>query len=67
MIEALRKLGIAENNFNIMSVCVHSVMSELTVTAALQAPLSMKFPRQECCSGLPFPTPRDLPDPRIKP
>ena len=26
-------------------------------TVARQAPLSMEFSRQECCSGLPFPTP----------
>ncbi|ELR60425.1 hypothetical protein M91_18992, partial [Bos mutus] len=32
-----------------------------------QAPLSMGFPRQEYWSGLPFPTPGDLPDPGIKP
>ena len=31
-------------------------------TVALQAPLSMGFPRRECWSGLPFPTPGDLPD-----
>ena len=36
-------------------------------TAALQAPLSMGFHRQEYWSGLPFPTPEDLPDPGIKP
>ena len=30
---------------------------------AHQAPLSMKFPRQEYCSELPFPPPGDLPDP----
>ena len=28
---------------------------------------SMGFPRQECWSGLPFPSPGDLPDPGIKP
>ena len=28
---------------------------------------SMGFPRQEYCSGLPFPPPRDLSDPGIKP
>ena len=33
----------------------------------LQAPLSKEFSRQEYWSGLPFPTPGDLPDPRIKP
>ena len=32
-----------------------------------QAPLSMEFSRQEYCSGLPFPTPGDLPVPRIEP
>ena len=36
-------------------------------TVALQAPLSMGFSRQEYWSGLPFPSPGDLPDPGIKP
>ena len=36
-------------------------------TAAHQAPLSMGFPKQEYWSGLPFSSPRDLPDPGIKP
>ena len=36
-------------------------------TVAHQAPLSMEFSRQEYWSGLPFPTPGDLPDPGIKP
>ena len=27
----------------------------------------MEFPRQEYCSGLPFPSPGDLPNPGIKP
>ena len=31
-------------------------------TIAHQAPLSMGFPRQESWSGLPFPSPGDLPD-----
>ena len=30
------------------------------------APLSMGFPRQEYQSGLPFPPPGALPDPRIE-
>ena len=33
----------------------------------LPAPLSMGFSRQEHWSGLPFPPPRDLPDPGINP
>ena len=36
-------------------------------TVAQQAPLSMGFSRQEYWSGLPFPSPGDLPDPGIKP
>ena len=36
-------------------------------TVACQAPLSMGFPRQDYWSGLPFPSPGDLPDPGIKP
>ena len=34
---------------------------------AYQAPPSTGFSRQECWSGLPFPSPGDLPNPRIKP
>ena len=36
-------------------------------TIADQAPLSMGFPRQDYWSGLPFPSPGDLPDGGIKP
>ena len=36
-------------------------------TVAHQAPLSMRFSRQEYWSGLPFPPPEDLPDPGTKP
>ena len=36
-------------------------------TVAGQAPLSLGFSRQEYWSGLPFPSPGDLPDPGIKP
>ena len=36
-------------------------------TAAQQAPLSMGFPRQEYWNRLPFPSPGDLPYPRIEP
>ena len=36
-------------------------------TVARQAPLSTGFSGQEYRSGLPFPTPRDLPDPEIEP
>ena len=36
-------------------------------TVACQTPLSMGFSRQEYWSGLPFPSPGDLPDPGIEP
>ena len=36
-------------------------------TVACQAPLSMEFSRQEYWSGVPFPSPGDLPDPGIEP
>ena len=48
-----------------MSVCVsHSVMSN---SCDPMAPVSMEFCRQEYWSGLPFPSPGDLPDTRIEP
>ena len=36
-------------------------------TVACQAPLPMGFPRQEFWSGVPFPSPGDLPDTEIEP
>ena len=36
-------------------------------SVAYQAPLSMGFSRQEYWSGLPFPSPGDLPDSGIEP
>ena len=36
-------------------------------TVASQSSLSIRFPRQEYWSGLLFPSPGDLPDPKIKP
>ena len=45
--------------------CVRLFVTPWTV--AYKAPLSMEFSRQEYWSGLPFPSPGDLPDPGIKP
>ena len=54
----------------IQMVC-HSVSCVLLFatprTIAGQAPLSMGFPRQEYWSGLPFPSPGDLPHSGIQP
>ena len=56
---------------NSVCVCGTSLQPCLTRgtlwTVARQAPLSMGFSRQEYQSGLPFPSPRDLPDPGIEP
>ena len=48
---------------------VASVVSDSVTlwTVACQAPLSMRFSRQEYWSGLPRPPPGDLPNPGIKP
>ena len=47
----------------------HLVVSDSATpwTVALQAPLSMEFSRQEYWSGLPFPSPGDLPYSGIEP
>ena len=56
----------------ILRVCVcvsHLVMSNsaIPLTAALQAPLSVEYSRQEYWSEFPFPSPGDLTDPGIEP
>ena len=53
-----------------MCVLSQSAISDSSAapwTVAHQAPLSVGFPRQECWSRLPFPSPGDLPDPGIEP
>ena len=51
-----------------MCMCVLSLsgMPE-SLTSACQISLSMGFPSPENWSGLPFPSPGDLPDPGIEP
>ena len=52
------------------AVLSHSVVSDSCNPmdcVAHQAPLSMESSRQEYWSGLPFPSPGDLPNPGIKP
>ena len=43
------------------------LVTQSFLTQRSHAPLSMEFSRQEHWSGLPFPSPRDLPDPGIEP
>ena len=55
----------------LMSVCVLSCFNCVWLfsapwTVAYQAPLSMGFSRQGYWSGMPFPSPGDLPDPGIE-
>ena len=45
----------------------HVQLFETPWTVACQVPLPMGFSRQEFWSGLPFPSPGDLPDPGIEP
>ena len=47
-------------------VCVYALFATLWAVAP-QASLSMGFPRQEYLSGLPFPSPADLPNSGIEP
>ena len=52
--------------------CLLSLFSRVQLcvilwTVARQAPLFMEFSRQAYWSGLPFPSPGDLPDPGIEP
>ena len=55
-----------------LSACMLSRFSHVCLCATLwsvarQAPLSLRFFRQEYWSGLPCPPPGDLPDPGVKP
>ena len=45
----------------------HVLLFAILWSTAHQSPLSMGFSRQDYWSGLPFPSPGDLPDPRIEP
>ena len=54
--------------YNVCAQSLSHVWLSVTLwTGAPQAPWSMGFPGEEYCSGLPFPTPGDLPDPGIEP
>ena len=64
-------LGHREALYNLcMYVCYshsHVQLFEILWTVACQAPLSMGFSRQEHWSGLPFPSPGNLPNPGMTP
>ena len=66
------KIRVYTQNWFYNYVCVLSHFSRVRFfvtpwTVAHQAPLPMGFFRQEYWSGLPFPSPGDLPNPGIEP
>ena len=50
-----------------LSCCSRVQLFVTPWTVAVQASLFMGFPRRESWSGLPFPSPGDLPNPGIEP
>ena len=67
----ISRSGILEFCSLELPVCVCVLLSCVLLfatpwTVACQVPLSMEFSRQEYWSGLPFPSPRDLPNLEIK-
>ena len=68
---AMSVLGLSvtfHQNQRELSLCLSHVRLFATPwTVAHQAPPSMGFSRQEYWSGLPFPSPGDLPNPGIEP
>ena len=62
------KLNLICQTFFLLAQSLSRVQFFVTPwTMARQAPLAIEFSRQEYWSGVPFPTPGDLPDPRIEP
>ena len=62
-------LGVWDGHVWVCACSVTSFVSDsMTLwTIACQAPLCMRFSRQEYRSALPFPPPGDLPDQRVEP
>ena len=68
----LRRISLLSADISASSCVCACVLNHVQLFATLwtiarQAPLSMGFSRQEYWSGLPFPSPGDLPDPGIEP
>ena len=67
--------NLSRKQWSLKCVCVCVFVHSLSCvwifatpwTVAYKAPLSMEFSKQEYSSGLPFPSPGDLPDPGIEP
>ena len=65
MISATERLTLVYRSVCVC-VCVCVLVTQSCPTLHSQAPLSMEFSRQEYWSGLPFPSPGDLPNPGIE-
>ena len=61
------KTHINQIQFSSVQLLSHVQLFVTPWTVAHHAPLSMGIPRQESWSGLPVPSPGDLPGPRIEP
>ena len=59
--------GPSTDHTKLLFSCSVKSDSQTSWTVVSQAPLSMEFSRQGYWSGLPFPSPGDLPDPGIEP
>ena len=60
----MEEIGMYKSHYVLSCSVVSDSVTPWTI--AHQAPLSMRFLRQENWSGLPFPSPGDLRDPQIK-
>ena len=63
--ENFRELGIESGGGGLVTKSCPTFATPWTI--APQTPLSMSFSRQKYWSGLPFPSPGDLPNPGIEP
>ena len=64
--ESLSMLSSSESEITV-KLLSHVWLFATPWTVAYQAPQSMEFSRQEYWSGLPFPSPGNLPNPGIEP
>ena len=61
----VKRYGLFTGGGGLVTKSCPTLTTPWTVTR--QVPLFMGFSRQEYCSGLPFPSPGDLPDPGMEP
>ena len=68
MLFTLKKINVVYLSVKVkLKVLSHVRLLATPWTVAYQAPPSMGFSRQEYWSGVPLPSPGDLPDPGIEP